>query len=335
MASASIDTGHAGSLPRIARAINGLGYSIDDIQRVVCTHGHPDHAGSAQAFADLGIDVWIHPDDAVNLDVGFSDAIRHPSRGRVFAAMTPPLDRFKPLQDGLVLPALGGLEVVHTPGHTPGSVCLFAPGPGLLFVGDTLQRQFGRVSFASGLFSDDAAAARASVQRLAPLHVKTIVFSHYPALDEGAANDPRWARPSSPGDVVGRRSRRSRVDTLVELVRDGGQRFADHPALIIRPSFRTRTMTHGDLAEMVPRAARVLSETGLEPGDRAIIWAVNRPEWGLAFLAVAHLGGVAVPKSTCRGRRRRRRRHGGGDWWWWRRAGGVGGGGGGGGGVGG
>jgi glyoxylase-like metal-dependent hydrolase (beta-lactamase superfamily II) len=182
-----IDTGHAGSLPRIARAINGLGYSIDDIQRVVCTHGHPDHAGSAQAFADLGIDVWIHPDDAVNLDVGFADVIRHPSRGRVFAAMTPPLDRFKPLQDGLVLPALGGLEVVHTPGHTPGSVCLFAPRPGLLFVGDTLQRRFGRVSFASGLYSDDAAAARASVQRLTPLHVKTIVFSHYPALDEGAA----------------------------------------------------------------------------------------------------------------------------------------------------
>jgi long-chain acyl-CoA synthetase len=85
------------------------------------------------------------------------------------------------------------------------------------------------------------------------------------------------------------------VDTLVDLVRDGGQRFARHPALIIRPSFRTRTMTHGDLADLVPRAARVLSEMGLEPGDRAIIWAVNRPEWGLAFLAVAHAGGVAVP----------------------------------------
>ena len=43
------------------------------------------------------------------------------------------------------------------------------------------------MSFASGLYSDDPAAARASVQRLAQLRVKTIVFSHYPALDEGAA----------------------------------------------------------------------------------------------------------------------------------------------------
>ena len=85
------------------------------------------------------------------------------------------------------------------------------------------------------------------------------------------------------------------MDTLIELVRDGGERFANQPALIIRPSFRTRIMTHGDLAEGVPRAARVLAEAGVGPGDRVIIWAVNRPEWGLAFLAVAHAGGVAVP----------------------------------------
>ena len=85
------------------------------------------------------------------------------------------------------------------------------------------------------------------------------------------------------------------MDNLVDLVRDGGRRFADQSALIIRPSFRTRTMTHGDLADLVPRAARILCEAGLGPGDRAIVWAVNRPEWGLAFLAVAHAGGVAVP----------------------------------------
>ena len=45
----------------------------------------------------------------------------------------------------------------------------------------------------------------------------------------------------------------------------------------------------------MPRAARVLADEGLAEGDRAIIWAVNRPEWGIAFLAIAHAGGVAVP----------------------------------------
>ncbi len=85
------------------------------------------------------------------------------------------------------------------------------------------------------------------------------------------------------------------METLIDLVRLGGERFAERPALIIRPSFRTRTLTYGDLATAVPRAARVLADAGLGAGDRAIIWAVNRPEWGLAFLAVAHAGGVAVP----------------------------------------
>jgi long-chain acyl-CoA synthetase len=85
------------------------------------------------------------------------------------------------------------------------------------------------------------------------------------------------------------------VETLIDLVRVGGQRFDRHPALIIRPSFRTRSTSYRDLATSVPRAARVLADAGLGVGDRAIIWAVNRPEWGLGFLAIEHTGGVAVP----------------------------------------
>jgi glyoxylase-like metal-dependent hydrolase (beta-lactamase superfamily II) len=181
-----IDCGHAGSLPAIERALHGLGVSLTQVRRLVCTHGHPDHAGSARAIADRGIEVLIHPTDAANLDVGFGDVVRQPSRGRIFAAMTPPLATFRPLSDGDELPVLDGLKVIHTPGHTPGSVCLFAERSGVLFVGDTLQRRFGRLSFASGLYSDDPVMARESVQRLAALDVRTIVFSHFPPLRDDA-----------------------------------------------------------------------------------------------------------------------------------------------------
>ena len=184
---ALIDCGYAGSRRRIARAIEASSRSIEQLARVVITHGHPDHAGSARELAEAGVPILIHPADGERLRTTWRDALRNPSRGRVFSAMTPEPPEVLPIEDGDVLPMLGGLRVVHTPGHTPGSVCLYGARDRVLFVGDTLQRRFGRVSFASALYSDDHAAARRSVQRLAELDVETIVFSHFAPVSEGAA----------------------------------------------------------------------------------------------------------------------------------------------------
>jgi long-chain acyl-CoA synthetase len=85
------------------------------------------------------------------------------------------------------------------------------------------------------------------------------------------------------------------METLQDLVTEGAARFDRRPALLIRPFFRTRTWRYRDLGTIVPRAAHVLSEAGVGPGDRVILWAVNRPEWGIAFFSIAHLGAVAVP----------------------------------------
>jgi glyoxylase-like metal-dependent hydrolase (beta-lactamase superfamily II) len=104
-----------------------------------------------------------------------------PTRARLLAwsTPTPPSDRLHPIDGGAVLPALGGLRVIHTPGHTPGSICLYAEGPRALFVGDALQVTRGRVDFANSVASTDISTARRSVRRLAELDVDTIVFSHY------------------------------------------------------------------------------------------------------------------------------------------------------------
>jgi glyoxylase-like metal-dependent hydrolase (beta-lactamase superfamily II) len=182
-----IDCGYSGSMSRISKAIEEAGRSMDELARVVCTHGHPDHAGGARELAMAGVPILIHPADGARLSTTWRNALRHPSRGRIFAAMTPEPPATVPMEDGEVLPILGGLEVVHTPGHTPGSVCLYARRDRVLFVGDTLQRRFGTVSFASSLYSDDIATARRSVQRLASLDVSTVVFSHFPPLTEGAS----------------------------------------------------------------------------------------------------------------------------------------------------
>jgi long-chain acyl-CoA synthetase len=85
------------------------------------------------------------------------------------------------------------------------------------------------------------------------------------------------------------------METLIDLVAEGARTFDTRPALLIRPTFRTRIWRYRDLGTVVPRAARVLVEAGLKPGDRVILWAVNRPEWGIGFFAVAHAGAISVP----------------------------------------
>ncbi|HET7725976.1 MAG TPA: MBL fold metallo-hydrolase [Candidatus Limnocylindrales bacterium] len=182
-----IDCGYAGSSGRIAQAIEAQGRSATELRRVVITHGHPDHAGSARELAALGATLLLHPDDWPGLRRRWRDLARERSRGAVFSAMTPTPDTFQPIEDGEILPMLGGLRVIHTPGHTPGSVCLYGERDRILFVGDTLQRRFGRLSCASRLYSDDYQAARRAVQRLTGLDVETLVFSHYPVLETGAA----------------------------------------------------------------------------------------------------------------------------------------------------
>ena len=186
-----IDAGLAGSGPVIEREIHDLGRSTDELDRIVCTHGHPDHIGGVKELVEAaGAEVLIHPADLEGVGLTVREALAAPAgaslRGRLLQAVTPHPGTATPLTDGDILPILGGLEVIHTPGHTPGSVCLYARQPRILFTGDVLQVRFGRLAFASPIFSHDHAQAKASVMRLADLPVDIIAFSHYRPMREGA-----------------------------------------------------------------------------------------------------------------------------------------------------
>ena len=93
-----------------------------EVQAIVCTHAHNDHVNAvADLVAATGAAVYLHPADTMLWDV-------------VNAGI-----EFRPLADGDSLAVAGAqVEVVHTPGHSPGGVCLFVPSLGVLLSGDTL-----------------------------------------------------------------------------------------------------------------------------------------------------------------------------------------------------
>jgi glyoxylase-like metal-dependent hydrolase (beta-lactamase superfamily II) len=122
-----------------------------DVEYIVNTHGHFDHVGGDAALKEaLGAPIAIHGSDAGLM------AEAH-ERGVIFGVNAPKQPApDKLLEDGSTLKAGGlTLEVIHTPGHTPGGVCLFDRADSILFTGDTLfAGSVGRTDLEDGSYEE-------------------------------------------------------------------------------------------------------------------------------------------------------------------------------------
>jgi len=97
------------------------------------------------------------------------------------------------LNDGDVLPTEPETRVIHVPGHTAGSICLYVVPNRVLIVGDALQYRFGRLSQPASNFTQNPAQARESVTRLLSVDFETICFGHFPPLKHDAREALRRA----------------------------------------------------------------------------------------------------------------------------------------------
>lgn len=147
-----IDAAH--DAEAIERAVGGR-----QVVAVVCTHGHNDHITVApQLGTDLDAPVLLNPADTMLWEMTHGDTA------------------FSPLRDGQVISA-GGIElrVIATPGHSPGSTCLYAPQLGALFSGDTLFQ--GGPGATGRSFSDFGTILASIKEKLGVLPPETVVYT--------------------------------------------------------------------------------------------------------------------------------------------------------------
>ena len=189
-----VDAGWARSGPSILLFLARLGRSPEDIAYLVATHYHADHIGGMAHLRKKSAGrVAVHSSEVPF--VQGEKPLPNPFQNSLLALlMTPilassrptPVNVDLPLSDGDCLSPLGGMQVIHSPGHTPGSISLYFPKKALLIVGDALEHRNGKLGLPSSHFTEDMDRAKESIQRLARLEFEVLCFSHFPPIFNGA-----------------------------------------------------------------------------------------------------------------------------------------------------
>ena len=159
-----VDLGYYPDMKIILKDLESIGYSANDIKRVIFTHLHADHSGDPSCFANA------------RFFASYNEIKNVKSLGMLFTYDSEATDKLskaklEPLKD-----KIGPFEVIPAPGHTSGSVCFYLRETGLLFTGDTLfGKHFGRTDVPTGSDKD----LNKSLERLSKIKAKLLPGHDY------------------------------------------------------------------------------------------------------------------------------------------------------------
>jgi glyoxylase-like metal-dependent hydrolase (beta-lactamase superfamily II) len=162
---ALVDTGVEGSAGVIEAALGEVGLGWDSVGHVILTHKHPDHVGSVDAVLEQTLGATLYAGAPDIPEIG--------------SAMVP-----QPVGDG---DRVFDLEIIESPGHTPGHICVLDEAAGILVAGDALVGAGGGVGGPDPGFSEDMDLALESLRKLAGFSYEVALFGHGEPVLEGAS----------------------------------------------------------------------------------------------------------------------------------------------------
>lgn len=190
------DSGYPGQAQLFQEALEKNNLSLDRLNKIILTHHDIDHIGSLSSIlkeSNGNIEVFSHREEKPYIE-GEKRAVK---LAGLEANLDSLPDQMKPIyevfknfydnnkskvdavvSDGESLPYCGSITVIHTPGHTPGHICLYHSASKTLIAGDALSVQDGNLALLQASANMDNALVLESLKKLISYDIENVICYH-------------------------------------------------------------------------------------------------------------------------------------------------------------